>query len=170
MPSFDDWSREDLIKLIEIHAKNWLAHDGCWFLAAEKTHGLEAAIRLDELSWEKFTVVEARRIMETFSIQEGGGLDSLARALEYRLYATINVQEIERPSPDKLIFTMVDCRVQTARRRKKLADFPCKSVGIIEYSGFARTIDPRIETRCLHCPPDEGDKSIGCRWEFTLSG
>lgn len=27
-------SREELLKLIEVYAKNWLAHDGCWFLAA----------------------------------------------------------------------------------------------------------------------------------------
>ena len=46
------------------------------------------------------------------------------------------------------------CRVQEARRRKGLADFPGKSVGIIEFETFAATIDPRIRTTCLQCPPD----------------
>ncbi len=69
MLPFDELSREELIRIIEIHAKNWLAHDGCWFLAAEEKLGMEAAIELDKKSWERFTVVEARRIMEAFEIQ-----------------------------------------------------------------------------------------------------
>jgi len=141
MLKLEDMSKDDLIKLIEIHAKNWLAHDGCWFLAAEEKYGMDVAIELDAKSWERFTVVEANRIMQTFGIEKGGGLDALTEALQYRLYATVNIQESERVSRDKLIFTMKKCRVQSARRRKKLDDFPCKSVGIVEYSGFASTIE-----------------------------
>jgi hypothetical protein len=49
-----------------------------------------------------------------------------------------------------------------------LPDFPCKSVGIVEYSGFARTIDGRIETTCLSCPPDRKPDEAWCVWEFRL--
>ncbi|MBD3868229.1 MAG: hypothetical protein IFK94_08885 [Acidobacteria bacterium] len=55
-----------------------------------------------------------------------------------------------------------------ARKRKGLPDFPCKPVGLIEYSGFARTIDPRIETKCIGCPPDKGERDYACAWEFNL--
>ncbi|HNX60409.1 MAG TPA: DUF6125 family protein, partial [Spirochaetota bacterium] len=44
----------------------------------------------------------------------------------------------------------------------------CKSVGIIEYSGFAKTIDDRIDCRCESCYPDITDDSASCIWEFTL--
>jgi hypothetical protein len=57
--------------------------------------------------------------------------------------------------------------VQEARRRKGLADFPCKSVGMVEFATFARTVDSRIRTQCLHCPP-EVDANQYCGWEFTL--
>ena len=43
-----------------------------------------------------------------------------------------------------------------------------KPIDIIEYTGFARTIDPRIETQCLACPPDEGERDYACSWEFTI--
>ncbi len=168
MLPFDELSREELIRIIEIHAKSWLAHDGCWFLAAEEKLGMETAIELDKKSWERFTVVEASRIMEAFEIPAAGGLPALAEALKYRLYATVNDQDIKLPSPEKLIFTMKKCRVQSARRRKNLPDFPCKPVGIVEYTGFARTVDPRIKTRCIHCPPDRHDKDLYCQWEFTI--
>jgi len=51
--------REELIRIIQDDAKNWLAHDGLWFQAVEKAHGMDAAIEADRAAWEKFTVVEA---------------------------------------------------------------------------------------------------------------
>jgi hypothetical protein len=63
---------------------------------------------------------------------------------------------------------MLDCRVQSARKRKGLPDFPCKPVGLVEYEWFAKTIDPRIETRCIYCPPDKHPEDVWCAWEFEL--
>ena len=161
-------SRGELLTLVEIHAKSWLAHDGCWFLAAEERYGMEAAIALDTRACELFSPVEARRIMKAFRIPEGGGLDALERALRYRLYATVNPQVIERPNRSTLVFKMLDCRVQNARRRKGLPAFACKPVGVVEYTKFAETVDTRIRTRCLQCPPDctKGGGYV-CGWEFT---
>jgi hypothetical protein len=160
-------TREELLGALEMFAKNWLAHDGCWFLAAEEKYGLDVAIELDKRSWERFAAVEAKRIMKTFGIPENGGLKALEQALRYRLYAPMNVQKVEWLDDQTLIFRMVTCRVQDARRRKGLPDFPCKPVGIVEFSTFASTVDPRIQTRCLGCPPD-AVKGFLCGWEFTL--
>ncbi|HEC23621.1 MAG TPA: hypothetical protein ENI95_11980 [Chloroflexi bacterium] len=167
MSDLDDLPREELLKLLDIYAKNWLAHDGAWFLAAEERFGMETAIELDIRSWERFSVSEAKRIMRAFDIPEGGGLEALERALRYRLYARVNEQAARWTEDGALEFRMVECRVQSTRRRKGLPDFPCKPVGLMEYSQFARTIDPRIRTECLACPPD----SVGdayCVWRFTL--
>jgi hypothetical protein len=159
--------REDLLKLVEVYAKNWLAHDGCWFLAAEESFNMETAIDLDEKSWFRFANAEAKRIMRTFEIPENGGLDSLTKAFNYRLYSAINQQKIERPEDNKLIFTMTNCKVQQTRRRKGLADFPCKSVGIIEFSRFSEAVDPKIKTKCIQCPPDATGNEF-CKWEFII--
>jgi len=161
----EDLSREDLIELVEMYAKNWLAHDGCWFLAAEEKFGLETAIELDTRAWACFSPLEARRIMQAFGIAEGGGLEALEKALDYRLYASINRQAAERVRGDTLRFRMVECRVQQARQRKGLPPFPCKSVGLVEYAQFARAVDPGIETTCVHAPPDAVTNSF-CEWEF----
>lgn len=163
-------SREQLESLLVDFAKRWLAHDGLWFQQVEEAHGMEEAIRLDAGAWERFTVLEAERIMGFLGLEPGGGLPALKQALQYRLYAFINKQDIIEPDEHTLIFKMIDCRVQSARRRKQMPEFPCKPVGLVEYSGFARTIDPRIKTRCLHCPPDEHPEESYCAWEFTLSG
>lgn len=162
------FSKDQLVDMLEDAAKNWLAHDGLWFLAAEERFGMEAAIQLDARAWEQFTVIEAQRIMKRHGIEPGGGLEALEQALGYRLYAYLNVQEAIRVDERTLIFRMNDCRVQAARKRKGLADFPCKPVGLVEYAHFARAIDPRIQTRCIACPPDPHPEEYWCAWEFTL--
>lgn len=161
-------TQEELIELLEDAAKNWLAHDGLWFLHVEAALGMEKAIELDVRAWEQFTVIEAQRIMKRHGIEPGGGLEALEQALGYRLYAYVNQQETVRVDSHTLVFRMVDCRVQAARRRKGLPDFPCKPVGLVEYGNFAHAIDPRIHTRCLYCPPDAHPDDAWCAWKFTL--
>ncbi|WP_429886002.1 DUF6125 family protein [Geoalkalibacter halelectricus] len=161
--------KEELIKIIVDDAKNWLAHDGLWFQAIEATHGMEAAMDADREAWRRFTVIEAQRIMARLGIAQGGGIPALVECLKHRLYARLNLQETVEVSEKRAVFRMVDCRVQSARKRKNLPDFPCKSIGIVEYSEFARMVDPRISTRCIACPPDEHPDNYWCAWEFTLS-
>jgi len=160
--------REESRELLVDAAKNWLAHDGLWFQAVERRFGLETAIDLDREAWEKFTVIEAKRIMKRHNIAAGGGIPTLIQALGCRLYAYINVQEIIEASDTRCVFRMNRCRVQVARQRRGLPDFPCKEVGIVEYRDFARTIDPRIRTRCLTCPPDPHPPDFFCAWEFEI--
>ena len=162
-------SRESLEAMLEDFAKNWLAHDGLWFQAVEKQYGLQKAIELDTEAWEQFTVIEARRIMALHHIPPHSGLEGLKKALGYRLYAVLNIQEIRNETPSSFEFYMVDCRVQSARHRKGLALFPCKSVGLVEYAGFAKTIDARIRTEIICCPPDpEAGKAFYCGWRFSI--
>jgi len=82
--------KEELLKLIEIYAKNWLAMDGVWFQSIEDKFGMQEAIEHDENAWRRFTVIEANRIKEFLKLPEQAGLKGLAKALKYRMYANIN--------------------------------------------------------------------------------
>ena len=164
----ESMTKEQLIALVVDDAKNWLAHDGLWFQAVERAHGMEAAIEADRAAWAKFTVIEAQRILARLGLAPGGGIPALLECLKHRLYARLNDQDAIEVTDTRAVFRMVDCRVQSTRRRKGLADFPCKSVGIVEYTEFARAIDPRIRTRCVACPPDAVARDAYCAWEFTI--
>jgi hypothetical protein len=160
--------KETLIDMLEDQSKNWLAHDGLWFQAVERHFGMEEAIKLDKEAWTIFTQIEAKRIMRLHGIEPGGGLAALKKALRFRLYARINEQSLIDEGPNRLRFEMNDCRVQSARKRKGLDDFPCKPVGVAEYAYFAYTIDPRIRTEVICCPPDAHPEEYYCAWQFTL--
>ena len=167
-PALSNLSRPQLEALIVDLSKRWLAHDGLWFQAIEADQGMSAAIRYDTAAWSTFTVIEAKRILAFLGLPPGRGLDALEQALPLRLYGFINKQDVIRVDAHTLVLRMNDCRVQSARARRGLADFPCKPVGEVEYAEFARAIDPRIRTRCLVCPPDPHPNDLHCSWEFSL--
>lgn len=160
-------SKDELIRLIEIYSKNWLAMDGVWFQSVERKSGMDAAMFHDEEAWKLFTAIEARRIKEFLGLPAQAGLEGLAKALRLRFYANMNNQEIKIQG-NTLIYRVLDCRVQTARKRKQMELHPCRPVGIVEYAGFAKVIDSRISCTCLSCYPEIRDPSCCCAWQFTL--
>lgn len=163
-----DLSKEELLDYIEHLSKIWLAIDGTWFQAVEKEYGLDKAIDIDVKQWKRFTIIEAKRIMQLLDLPKNGGIPALIKALKFRAYANINIQKIEEISENRCIFRMNNCRVQYARKSRNLPDFPCKPVGLVEYGDFAKTIDSRIETNCICCPPDSHPEEYYCAWEFIL--
>ncbi len=162
-----DMEREKLVSLIDAMCVNWLADDGVWFQAVENSHGMYTGKRCNDTCWSRYSPLEAAMIKSFLHLPEHAGLDSLERALGFRLYARINEQTTER-SGNQLIFRMVKCRVQDARERKGLPDYPCKSAGVVEYQTFASTIDSRIRTDCIACPPDDHPEEWACAWRFYI--
>jgi len=160
-------SKDELIELIEIYSKNWLAMDGVWFQSVERKLGMDEAMYHDGEAWKRFTVIEAKRIKEFLKLSDNSGVEGLEKALKLRFYANINEDKIEIEG-NTLTYTSVNCRVQRARERKGMPFHPCKSVGIIEYTEFAKVIDSRFTCECVSCYPDITDNSCCCKWKFTL--
>jgi hypothetical protein len=163
-----DLPEEKLNELIEGVAVNWLANDGVWFQAVEFKHGLFDAKRCNDTCWGHFSPFEAWSIRNFLNLPENPGLEGLKTALQFRLYATINKQSIVEETSTSFVFRMNECRVQNARKRKGLEDYPCKSGGLVEYTTFAQAIDPRIRTECISCPPDSHPGEYYCAWRFSL--
>ncbi len=160
--------RADLLRLADDVGKNWLANDGVWFQAVEFAHGMNDAKRCNDSTWTRFSPFEAWSIRRLLDLPLRPGLEGLKKALKFRMYARVNVQSIIDDDDGSVIFRMNDCRVQSARKRKGLPDYPCKSVGLVEYSYFAEAIDPRIITECIGCPPDDHPDDWYCAWRFRL--
>lgn len=159
--------KERQLLLLDAIAKNWLAQDGVWFQAVEFTEGMNDAKRCNDSTWSRFSLFEAHSIKQLLGMGPHPGLDGLERALNFRMYGRLNTQSCRRED-GALIFEMNECRVQSARIRKGLDDYPCKSGGLVEYARFASGIDSRIKTECLGCPPDPHPDGWFCAWRFTI--
>jgi hypothetical protein len=164
-----DLSAEKKGELIGALCANWLVNDGVWFQTVEQTHGMNEAKRCNDSCWSQFSPVEAGLIRRFLGLSKKPGLEGLKKALGFRMYANINTQSIIDEGPNSFVFQMNECRVQVARKRKNLADYPCKSAGLVEYSYFAAAVDPRIRTECIGCPPDEHPEEWYCAWRFSMA-
>jgi hypothetical protein len=160
--------KEKLISLINALSANWLTSDGVWFRAVEDNHDMYTSKRCNDTCWTRYSPVEASIIKSFLHLPRQSGLDGLEQALKFRLYANINEQTIER-SGDELVLHMLKCLVQKTRGSQGLPDYPCKSAGMVEFETFARTIDPRIKTDCISCPPDKHPKEWVCAWRFYIT-
>jgi hypothetical protein len=157
-----------LLLLIADIAKTWLTGDGLWFQAVEDSAGMDAAKEVNDNCWSHFAFMEAYKIRKHLGVGDRGGLEALNMALKLRIYSSINAHSASWDADGNLLFTMTECRVQSARRRKELEDYPCKTAGMIEYANFARGIDPRIRTDCVWCPPDRVPDEEFCTWRFSV--
>lgn len=165
--AFEGMTRDQLIEYAVACSKNLLAIDGTWFQSVEQEQGMDAAMRHDERAWKRYTASEGRRLKAFLGLEEHPGLEGLAKALPLKLTVPCNDSEIRWEGED-LVFRLVTCRVQTARARKNMGYHPCKPVGLIEYGGFARAIDDRIECTCESCYPEVTDETCACAWRFHL--
>lgn len=161
-------SKASLQQLLDQVAVNWLANDGVWFQAVEFSSGMDDAKRCNDTCWAHFSPFEARSIKNFLNLPEAPGLEGLKKALNFRVYARINQQSIIDEDDGSIVFKMNECRVQNARKRKGLDDYPCKSGGMVEYTYFARSIDQRISTECIACPPDKHPDDWYCAWRFSI--
>jgi hypothetical protein len=164
-----EFNQDELNALKESIAFNWLANDGIWFQAVEFSENMVTAKQCNDACWGEFSPFEAWSIKRFLHLPENAGLEGLKKALQFRLYATINQQSFTDEGPGSFTFRMNNCRVQAARKRKGLEDYPCKSGGLIEYTTFANGIDPAIKTECIGCPPDKHPEDWYCAWRFSIA-
>jgi hypothetical protein len=160
--------KAQLLKTMEELGKSWLASDGIWFQTVEAHYGIWEAKRCNDSCWARFSPFEAWSIKKFLQLPEQAGLEGLKKALRFRVYGRINVQTIIDDTPSSIVFQMNDCRVQSARKRKGMEDYPCKSGGLVEYRTFAETIDSRLKVECVSCPPDQHPAEWFCSWRFVL--
>ena len=170
----DDLSKQELIELVQMSAKNLVAMDGVWFQVLEEKYGMDMAMDIDAEVWNRYPLSEGKRLKMFLGLGDEPGLEGLAQALRFNYSAHANEASIHWEEDASsvggraLVYRIEVCRVQAARSRKGMEYHPCKPVGINEYATFAKAIDPRIEVKCLSCYPDITDPSCSCAWKFTI--
>lgn len=161
-------SREELVELVRVYAKNVVAIDGVWFQAVESERGMDDAMRFNNAAWQRFPISDARRLRAFLGLGERPGLEGLARALPLKFNSIANHADLRWSDDGSLTYRVLDCRVQTARTRKGMPLHPCKITGTYEFEAFSRTIDDRIRCECESCFPDVTDEGCSCSWRFSI--
>lgn len=159
-------TERELLKLIKVFSKNWLTLDGLWFTLVEDRYGLEAALDLDFKMWQRYALIEARRIREEMGI-EGGGIEGVLKALQFMTYDPSMPVKYSMDGPDQAHIWFTSCRPQQGRLRAGREEFPCKPTGFECFGNLAKIIDSSVKLECVFCPPDSHPPEIWCKWKLT---
>ncbi len=140
---YESLSWEQLIELEIVYGRFKLALGGLWFLEAKR---LKELLRIDE-------VTSLERVCRIFLLSPAWG----------NLGATAEV------NGESGYLTIPECRPQIGRRRKGLAGFPCKPVGIAFSEGLLSALHPEIRFLCCYYPADDHPADSWCRWEVWFA-
>ncbi|MEW6614354.1 MAG: DUF6125 family protein [Thermodesulfobacteriota bacterium] len=160
-------SKEELINLIKVYARLFLALDGFWFLEVEKKFGYEAALEMDTKAWEGYFPYEARLLRKTLGIKEEG-IPGIIETLKQSAFVPCMEQKIEEVSEKRGVFALYKCPSLEAMERAGRKEFTCEPVGTIVFQKYAESIDPRVKVRFLDGPPRKSPEDVSCKWEFAL--
>lgn len=165
---FDSLPREQLLKLVKLYSRLFLALDGFWFLAAKEKLGYDTALELDIKVWERYFPYEAKKVRTALGIEDTsvrGILDSL----KYSALVPCMTHEISEVSEDRGIFACYDCPSLAAMER---AGYPptCEPVGVKVFNTYAKSINPGVAVRFVDGPPRKSAADVSCKWEFALEG
>ncbi len=159
--------KEQLIELMFTHLRNMWSVDGLYFVGIEDKFGTEAATEIDANVWSVMGKLEARRLREVLGFEPDNieAISNYIKATGWHL----DLEDVELEiSDNKIIERNIDCRVQSARLKKGLDEFPCKPVRFGYLQSFFKELNPNIEVQCNQCPPDVHGDELWCEWQIWL--
>ena len=155
-------------KLIELCSRTSYTLDGLWFTLVEEKFGLDTALEIDVEVWRRLCLIQAKRILKYFPINQGSSIRNLVKVVELDPLLAVFKLEIAELTDNRAVLRFTDCPPQKARIRDGKGEFPCKPVGIALFNSYAEVVDPGIKLSCLACPPDAHPPEYWCEWQLEL--
>lgn len=159
---------EKLLDFFFLEIRNLWRVDGLYFLGIEKKFGTDAATEIDASVWESMAAIEAKVLQKVFKIGQNPDIPAIMDLLHRSSWALDQPFKTVEVSSRRATLSIDRCRTQEARLSKDLCEFPCKKVRFGYLQNFAKTLNPKVEVRCLVCPPDKHPKDSWCKWDFAL--
>lgn len=162
-------SKAELIELVRLYTKLFLAVDGFWYLAVKEMVDEDTATACDIWVWEKYTPYELKRLMQLRNIK-GNDLEAFATALGFSPWFANLDYRLTREGENRLIFTVLECPTLQALKREGAGreNIICRQVDPQLFQIMIQSFNPKGKVIPIELPPETRGDGICCRWQFSL--
>jgi len=162
-------SKAELIELVRLYSKLFLAIDGFWYLAVKEMVDDNMAIACDLWVWERYSTYELKRLMPFRNIK-GNDLEAFATALGFSpWFSNLNYRFI-REGENRLTLTVLECPTLQALKREGTGreNTFCREVEPQLFQMIIQSFNPKGKVIPIELPPEASGDSICCRWQFSI--
>jgi len=168
--TFADFSKEFLLKLIQVWQYAWLHMTEAWYEAVKERWGAQAANECETQAWVRVGSRVNPRYPKIANIELNTVVDSL-KCLSLPLDNTTGglfpcTYDIK--NPNHVILTVERCRSLEyfeANQPERISHV----CGVNEKLVMEKyLINPKIKVAPLKLPPRQGPDDVACQWEFTM--
>ncbi len=168
--TFDDLSKEFILKLMQVWQYAWLHMTEAWYDAVKEKVDKETADVCETAAWCRIGERVNPRFAKVANIQLNTCLDSM-KCLQLPLDNTTGglfPAQIEVINPNHIIWTIPRCR--------SLEFFEAKAPERIKYVCYENEkrvierylVNRKIKVTALKLPPRKGPNEIACKWEAKM--
>ena len=164
-------SKEQLVELVRMYARLFLAMDGFWYLAIKEMMNEDTATEVDLWVWDKYARYEAKRLPPLVGA-EGDDLARFATAFSYSPWFSNLTHGFTRDADGALTLTVYDCPSLDGMKREgqgREKTF-CSQVEQKLLEMVSRAFNPNVEVTLVELPLKPTEDSICCRWRFMVDG
>ncbi|MCK4362017.1 MAG: hypothetical protein KAW13_01895 [Dehalococcoidia bacterium] len=162
-------SKAELIQLVRLYSKLFLAVDAFWYLAVKEIVDEDTATACDLWVWERYSPYEFKRLMSLMNIK-GNDLEAFAAASSFSPWFSNLNYRFTREEDNKLTFTVLECPTLQALRREGAGreNTICQQVEPRLFQIIIQSFNPKGKVIPIELPPEASKDSICCRWQFSI--
>jgi len=162
-------SKEELLELVRLYSKLFLAVDAFWYLAVREKVDEDTATACDIWVWEKYTPYEFKRLIPLRNVK-GSDLEAFATVLGFSPWFANLEYSLTREGENRLSFTVLECPTLQALKREGAGreNVICREVDPKLFQIMIQCFNPSGKARPIELPPETYGKSICCRWQFSI--
>lgn len=165
----EELSKAELIELVQLYSKLFLAVDGFWYLAVKALVDEDTATDCDFWVWEKYTPYEMKRLKQLRNV-EGNDLEAFATILGFSPWFTNLKYRYIHEGENRLNFTVLECPTFRALIREGAGreNTICHKVDPHLFQIMIQSLNPKGKVIPIKLPPDTSEDGICCSWQFSI--
>ena len=165
----DGLSKAELVELVRLYSRLFLAVDGFWYLAVKELVGEDMATACDLWVWDRYSPYEINRLIQLRNIK-GNDLKAFATTFSFSPWFSNLTYKFTQEAENKLTLTVLECPTLQALEGEGTGreNTICRQVDPELLQMYIQSFNPRGKAVPIELPPRTSGASICCRWQFII--